>query len=41
MENPKETMANLITNRHKRQQHGERPTAFAKKQSARAVAEQP
>ncbi len=30
-------MANLITNRHKRQEHGERPTVFTKRQSSRRL----
>lgn len=30
-------MANLITNKHKKQEHGERPTAYTKRLSARHI----
>jgi hypothetical protein len=30
-------MANLITNRHKRPEHGERPTVFTKRQASRRL----
>ena len=34
---PKAAMSNLITNKHKNQEHGERPTKFQKRQANRRI----